>query len=100
MEVSDASPAHCAARELEEELAVRAEPGDFTILACRGRREGQLATLLLYGPPLGWCDIVIGEGAGAGFFWKRELLQLSLAPPVLQHLERHPQFFADRPAEG
>lgn len=98
VDVSDTGPDHAAARELGEELGVDASPDQFAVLAQRGRAAGHLAALLLYTPPLAWSDIRVCEGAGAGFFWRRELLRLPLARPVAWYLEHNPEFFADRPS--
>ena len=37
---TDDSPAHCAARELAEELAINAKPDDFTLVGARHSTHG------------------------------------------------------------
>jgi 8-oxo-dGTP pyrophosphatase MutT (NUDIX family) len=90
----DASPAHCAARELEEELGVRASPADFTRVGVRESSTGE-AWLMRFGKPLEWADFVVQEGAGAAFFWRHEMLRLPVAKPLADHLRTDPDLFGD-----
>lgn len=106
VEASDVSLADCAVRELGEELRLEALPQDFAFLSFRGRRAGHLAALLLYRRSVAWTEIDVREGAGAGFFWRSELLRIDVSQAVREHLMARPDLFADwasrqpRPAPG
>ena len=95
VEAADETANHAAARELSEELCVSAAPNDFVCLGERVDSHGRLAKLLWYRPPLSWDRIRICEGAGAGFFWRREIERLPIANVVAWYLLRHPVFFPD-----
>ena len=98
IEESDESDRHAAARELAEELGVHAALEDLAALAERRGSDGQEAVLVLLRRPLHWGDFVVKEGAGAAFFWRRDLLGLPLAKSVAWYLERRSELFADRPS--
>ena len=93
----DASPAHCAARELQEELELDAAPADFSRAGVRTSSSGE-AWLMLYRPAVAWGAFRVREGAGAGFFWRSELLQLPLSRPVADHLRTDPHLFGEADA--
>ncbi len=97
MSPSDPSPAHCAARELREELELAASPGDFTRVALRISSRGE-AWLMLYRPAVEWAEFRVREGAGAAFLWRHEILRLPLSKPVAEHLSDDPELFGDVPA--
>ena len=90
----DASPAHCAARELREELELDATPGDFSKAGVRTSSRGE-AWLMLYRPAVEWGGFRVREGAGAAFFWRGEIERLPLSKPVADHLRTDPQLFGD-----
>lgn len=94
LEAKDATIQQCAARELAEELSVDVSPSDFTQVAEREGRDGQVAPLLLLRRTLEWTDICIGEGAGAGRFWRPEMQSLPLTRAVAWHLGHMPHLFA------
>jgi 8-oxo-dGTP pyrophosphatase MutT (NUDIX family) len=94
---SDASPAHCAARELCEELGLDASPADFVQVGVRESSRGE-AWLMRLPTPVEWGAFRVCEGAGAAFLWRREMLRLPLAKPVADHLRTDPGLFADAPA--
>jgi ADP-ribose pyrophosphatase YjhB (NUDIX family) len=95
----DASPAHCASRELREELDLAARPTDFTCVSVRPSSNGE-AWLMLYQPAVEGSQFRVCEGAGAGFFFRRKLLQLSLSKPVAHHLRMAPELFVDQVEPG
>jgi 8-oxo-dGTP pyrophosphatase MutT (NUDIX family) len=95
MSAEDADIAACAARELQEELRLAAAPADFEHLSERVGSDGQVAPLLLYRPPVHWSDVTILEGAGAGFFWRSEILQLPISKPLADHLRTDPELFGE-----
>jgi 8-oxo-dGTP pyrophosphatase MutT (NUDIX family) len=95
VDVSDESAHDAAARELSEELCVPAASADFLSLGRRVDSRRRLAELLLYRPPLSWKQICICEGAGAAFFWRREMRNLPLTNSVAWYLDRKPEFFCD-----
>jgi 8-oxo-dGTP pyrophosphatase MutT (NUDIX family) len=99
MDAADASPAHCAARELEEELTLSAAPSDFVKVGVRTSSLGE-AWLLRFGKPVEWGMFRVREGAGAAFLWRREILRLPLSKPVAEHLRTDPDLFADCQADG
>lgn len=82
-----------AARELAEEAGIAAHASDFELLAER-RSSTQIAHLVLLRKPVGWRDLDIREGAGAGFFWARDMAQLPVTRAVRYHLEHHSMHFA------
>ena len=92
----DATPAHCAARELGEELALDALATDFDHVGVRRSSRGE-AWLMLYRRPVEWGMFQVREGAGAAFLWRREIIQLTLAKPVADHLRTDPDLFFDVP---
>ena len=95
----DASPAHCAARELREELALDALPADFAKVGVRTSSTGE-AWLMLFARPLEWGTFRVCEGAGAAFLWRHEILRLPLAKPVAEHLRSDPDLFGEFQADG
>ena len=92
----DATPAHCAARELREELALDAVATDFDQVGVRRSSRGE-AWLMLYRKPVEWGMFQVCEGAGAAFLWRCEIKQLALAKPVAEHLLTDPDLFLDMP---
>lgn len=95
VDASDKSAYDAATRELSEELCVAAAPDDFVSIGRRVDSRRRLAELLWYRPPLSWGQIRVCEGAGAAFFWRREIEKLPLANSVTWYLDRHPELFAD-----
>jgi 8-oxo-dGTP pyrophosphatase MutT (NUDIX family) len=94
MSPQDASPAHCAARELREELELDAGPADFSRVGLRTSSTGE-AWLMLYRSPVEWGRFRVREGAGAGFFWRSEILQLPISKPLADHLRTDPELFGE-----
>jgi 8-oxo-dGTP pyrophosphatase MutT (NUDIX family) len=96
MSPQDPSPAHCAARELLEEIQIAATPGDFTRVGVRTSSRGE-AWLMLYRHAVDWADFRVREGAGAAFLWRSEIARLPLSKPVAEHLRDDPDLFGDVP---
>jgi 8-oxo-dGTP pyrophosphatase MutT (NUDIX family) len=99
MAPTDASPAHCAARELREELALDASSPDLVKVGVRKSSKGE-AWLMLFAKPVEWGTFRVCEGAGAAFLWRHEILRLPLAKPVAEHLQTDPDLFGDFQADG
>jgi 8-oxo-dGTP pyrophosphatase MutT (NUDIX family) len=70
-----------AARELEEELGVKASPDELTVekILNVGLSEEHFVRLKR---PLEWGDFKVFEGAGAGFFTPEEIAKIPTTPPV------------------
>ena len=94
MSLDDATPADCAVRELREELNLEAATTDFTQVGVRTSTTGD-AWLMLFGRPVEWGQFEVREGAGAGFFFRGELLRLSVSRPLADHLRTAPELFTD-----
>jgi len=94
MDPTDASPAHCAARELREELALDAAETDLVKVGLRKSSLGE-AWLMLFGRPVEWGTFRVFEGAGAAFLWRHEIQRLPLSKPVAEHLRTDPQLFGE-----
>ncbi len=82
VEVSDASPAFAAARELQEELGINAAEADLQLLGQSTLEEGKDENMYLYTKPLAWGQFVVNEGAGAAFFTKAEMQQIPTARSI------------------
>jgi 8-oxo-dGTP pyrophosphatase MutT (NUDIX family) len=95
----DASPAHCAARELREELALDAASTDMVKVGVRTSSKGE-AWLMRFAKPVEWGTFRVCEGAGAAFLWRHEILRLPLSKPVAEHLQTDPDLFGDFQADG
>lgn len=65
-------PLTAARRELAEELGVVAFEAGFELLG-QLEFEGGLVHIARLVQPLGWKDITIGEGAGAGYFTREQI---------------------------
>jgi 8-oxo-dGTP pyrophosphatase MutT (NUDIX family) len=99
MTSDDASPAHCGARELREELALHADPADLVRVGVRRSSKGE-AWLMLFGRPVEWGAFRVCEGAGAAFLWRHEIERLALSKPVAEHLQTDPDLFGEDQADG
>lgn len=78
----------CAVRETAEELEVEIHKRHLECVGILEKRDGGRLIILKYMHPVGWSDIVVCEGAGAGFFSKEDALKLPLTPGTRMFLER------------
>ncbi|WP_167392330.1 NUDIX hydrolase [Mesorhizobium sophorae] len=92
----DASPAHGGAREFREELELDASPDDFSLVGVRTSTKGE-SWLLLFRHAVEWGDFRVREGAGAAYFWRSEIVRLTLSKPVAAHLRTAPELFGESP---
>ncbi|MGI4881261.1 MAG: NUDIX domain-containing protein, partial [Janthinobacterium lividum] len=97
MALDDSTPAHCAARELREELALDTQPGDYELVGVRRSSRGE-AHLMRLNLRVEWGMFHVCEGAGAAFLWRHEIETLALSKPVTDHLRTDPHLFAEKPA--
>ncbi len=67
-----------AVRETQEELGIKVNPDDFELLGKLQPHDDRIVYVVRYGQPIDWQDIIIQEGAGAGYFTKDELLQIDI----------------------
>ena len=84
MTSEDETPAHCAVRELLEELALDVETADLELAGARHSLTGQ-AQLFRLIRPIEWGMFCGHEGAGAAYLWKHEIERLDLSKPVAEH---------------
>jgi len=96
VEPEDADHRHAAARELEEELGIVAQPADFIEIGRRTGGDGQEAPLMLLPRPVEWGDFRVLEGAGAGYFHLDEIRQLQVTRSLGWYLANQPGVFALR----
>lgn len=95
IDAQDRSPFECAARELGEELGIRAQPEDFALVDTH-RSTLQSALLVAYVRPVQWGEFTVGEGAGAGFFWRDEIEKLALSATLRHYLNQYAELFCVR----
>lgn len=67
-----------AAREMEEELAIKVSPDLFEILGEIALKEGSLVHIVRYIHPVEWQDLTVQEGAVAAYFTMGEMLQIPI----------------------
>ena len=94
IEADDASPTAAAVRELREELGIEAESHELEEIAQFVDPHGMCAHLFCYAIPIGWKNIDIREGAGAGFFSAEDLRVLQLPERLAACIAALPTAFA------
>jgi hypothetical protein len=67
-----------AVREIQEELDIKTEIDQFISLGELQPKENQTVHVVHYKQPTEWKDIVLQEGAGAGYFTKEELQKIDI----------------------
>lgn len=77
LETPEENPVDAAIREMEEELKIRATEVDFRFLGTVEEGE-KMVSVYEYFASLEWSEIVVSEGAGAGYFTKDEMLRIPL----------------------
>lgn len=78
-----------AAREMEEELAIKAEPTQFEKVGELTPKEGSIVHIVRYKYPVEWHGITVQEGAGAGFFTKDEILKIPITDATRKIVENY-----------
>ncbi len=81
------SPIFSAQRELDEETAISGTEEDFRLIGEMNYDDG-IVYVVEYMPRLEWKDIDVREGAGAGFFSKKEILNLHATEQAKLIVER------------
>lgn len=77
--VADAEdPLAGAARETQEELGITVQQNKFELLGELRPQDNKLVYVVRFKQPVEWKDIIIQEGAGAGYFTKDELLKIDI----------------------
>lgn len=77
LENSDEEPLKTALREMKEETGIVAAEKDFDYLGTVEEDE-KMVYIFKYLPILEWSDIMVNEGAGAGWFTKEEILRIPI----------------------
>lgn len=90
VETGDTSIEAAALREAREELGLELAEADFVRAGLRTGSTGAQAHLLRCRRAVGWRDIVVHEGSGAGFFTPAEMRALPVTPAVRFCLEQLP----------
>lgn len=74
-------PLTAAIREMEEELGIKSLASDFErIVRVDDPKDDRVRHVAFYTPRIGWEDIVVFEGAGAGFFPREEIMEIPSSP--------------------
>lgn len=77
LENPDEEPLRTALREMKEEIGIEVTEQDFRFLGTVEEGEKMVYVFDCI-PRLEWADIVVNEGAGAGWFTKGEILQIPI----------------------
>jgi 8-oxo-dGTP pyrophosphatase MutT (NUDIX family) len=85
----DEEPIDGAMRETSEELGIEVNRDDFELLGELHPSEDKLVYVVKYKKPLGWKDIEIREGAGAGYFTRDELLKIDITDATRLLIEKY-----------
>lgn len=86
----DASVEAAGVREAREELGLELTEAEFVRAGLRTGSTGAEAHLLRCRRPVGWRDITILEGSGAGFFTLAEMHALPVTKAVRFYLDQSP----------
>ena len=82
-------PVMGALRETNEELNVEFKPNNFELLGELKAREDRLVYVVECKKKLEWGDITVQEGAGAGFFFKDEMLRINITEATRLLIEKY-----------
>ncbi|MFZ1626933.1 MAG: NUDIX domain-containing protein [Candidatus Moraniibacteriota bacterium] len=85
---SDEEPLKAAVRELKEELGKDASENDFQLKGTVGEGE-KMVYVFEYLSTVEWKDLVVQEGAGAGYFTKDEMLKIPITEKTKLILEKY-----------
>lgn len=80
-------PLEVARRELVEELGVAADLSEFELVSTM-EYDGKLVHIVRLLRLLGWADITVGEGAGAGNFSREEAGHIDITDQTRQIIAR------------
>lgn len=81
------NPLPAAQRELKEEVGISSSTDDFFLLGEMNHDDG-MVYFFKYTPQVNWRDLDIREGAGAGFFTKKEISNLDITEQAKLLAER------------
>ncbi|MGE0174764.1 MAG: NUDIX domain-containing protein [Oligoflexales bacterium] len=84
---SDESPIYAAKREIHEELNMNL-PVDFFTLEGEIHTSDETVYVARLNKVVTWSDLLLGEGAGLGFFFVHEITKLDITPNTKKIVEK------------